>query len=94
MAMHDFICMGSTQLFGKGRERKIQNENRCLQRDLKPRPVTSRQVNQRFRPLGHDALMMICGLMSYRIVGYKLTKPLRGRVTTRVKLTMVTYMCI
>ena len=25
---------------------------------------TPRQVNQRFRPLGHDALMKICGLMS------------------------------
>ena len=29
-----------------------------------------------FRPLGKDALMMISGLISYRIMGYKLIKPL------------------
>ena len=40
--------------------KNIQNENICLQRDSNPR--------QRFRPLGHHALMIMCGLL-YRIVG-------------------------
>ena len=31
--------------------------------------ATPRPVNQRFRPLDHDALMTLCGLMSYMIVG-------------------------
>ena len=76
--MLDFICMGFAKLFGTVRERKIQNENVWLQRDSNPRNATPRQVNQRFRPLGHDGLiMMIYSLMSYRIVGYKLIKPLR-----------------
>ena len=66
--MLDFICMGSADLFGTGRERKIKNENICLQWDSNPRLDTPRQVNQRFRPLGHDTLMMICGLKSFRIV--------------------------
>ena len=35
--MLDFICMGSADLFGTGRERKIQNENLCLQRDSNSR---------------------------------------------------------
>ena len=44
--------------------------------EFEPTPGTSRQVNQRFRPLYHDDLTMICGVMSYRIMGYKLIKPL------------------
>ena len=35
-----------------------------------------RQVNQRSRPLVHVGLTMKYGLMSYRIMGYKLIKPL------------------
>ena len=58
----------------KGGGPKIQNENICLQRDSNPRHATQLQENQRFRPLGHNALMTISGLMSYRIVGYKLIK--------------------
>ena len=69
--MLDFICMGSVDLFGTVKELKIQNENICLQRDSNPPHATPRQVNQRFRPLGRDALIMISGLMSYRIMGYK-----------------------
>ena len=53
---------------------KIQNENVWLQLDSNPGHATPRQVNQRIRPLDHGALMTICGLMSYRIVGYKLIK--------------------
>ena len=41
--MLDFICNGSVDLFGTGRERKIQNENICLQRDSNPRPASPRQ---------------------------------------------------
>ena len=84
--MLDFICMGSADLFGTGRERKVQNENTCLQRDENPRHATQRPVSQRFRPLGHGALMMISGLMSYRIMGYKV---INHNETTRVKLIMV-----
>ena len=55
--MLDFICMGSTYLFGTARrERKIQNENICLQRDSNPRLATTRLEEQRFRPLGYDTL--------------------------------------
>ena len=81
--MLGFICMGFADLFGTERERKI-----CLQRDSNPLHATPRQVNQRIRPLGHDALMMSSGLMSYRIMGYKYQN---HYVTTRVKLIMVTY---
>ena len=50
MGMLDFIFMGSAKLFGTDRERQIQNENKCFQRDSNPRRVTPRQVNQRLRP--------------------------------------------
>ena len=33
----DFICMGTAELFGTRSERKIQNENKCIQRDSNPR---------------------------------------------------------
>ena len=69
--MLDFICNGSVDLFGTGRERKIQNENICLQRDSNPHHASPRQESQRLRPLGHEGLMVISGLMSYRIIGYK-----------------------
>ena len=52
--------------------------------------ATPRQVNQRFRPLGQDDLMAICGLMSYRRVGYKFIKPLHDN-TCRIDYG---YMCI
>ena len=48
--------------------------------------------SQRLRPLGHEGLMVISGLMSYRIMGYNLKK--NCYVTTRVNLIMVTCMCI
>ena len=69
--MLDLICMGTAELFGMASERKVQNENICLQRDSNPLHATPRQVNQRLRPLGHGALVRICarGLMSDRIVG-------------------------
>ena len=41
MVMLDFICMGSTELFGTGWDWKIQNENLCLQRDLNPCHTTT-----------------------------------------------------
>ena len=43
MDMLDFICNGSVDLFGTGRERKIQNENIWLQRDSNPNPASPRQ---------------------------------------------------
>ena len=36
MVMLDFICMSTAELVGTGMERKIQNENICLQRDSNP----------------------------------------------------------
>ena len=56
MVMLVFIYMGSADLFGTGRERKIQNENICFQRESKPHhvsifildyslPLRSEQVN-------------------------------------------------
>ena len=61
----------------------MHNENKSLQRDSNLRHATLRQVNQRFIPLGHDALMMMNGLMSYKIMGYH-------DLTTLVELIMVT----
>ena len=75
--MLDFICNGSIDLFGTGRERKNQNENIYLQRDSNPHHASLRQETQRLRPLGHEGLMRISGLMSYRVIGYNLIKPLR-----------------
>ena len=86
--MLDFICNGSVDLFGTGREQKIQNENICLQRDSNPHHASSRQESQRLRPLGNDGMMVISGLMSYRVMGYKFKK--KSYVTTRVNLIMVT----
>ena len=68
MVMLDFICMGSTYLFGTARrERKIQNENICLQWDSNPRLAMTRLVERRFGPLGYDTLIKIWRLMSYWI---------------------------
>ena len=74
MDMLDFICQGSVDLFGTGRERKIQNENICLQRDSNPNHASPGQESHRLRLLGHEGLMVISGLMSYRIMGYKFKK--------------------
>ena len=68
--MLDFICNGSVDLFGKGRERKIQNENICLQQDSNPRHASPWQESQLLRPLGHEGLMVMINLMSYRIMEY------------------------
>ena len=76
--MLDFICNGSVDLFGTERGQKIQNENICLQRNSDPHHASPRQESQRLRPLGHGGLIMISGLMYYRILGYKLIKPLRN----------------
>ena len=88
MIMLDFICNGSVDLFGTGRERKIQNKNISHQRDSNPNHASLRQESQRLRPLGHEGL--ISDLMSYRIMGYKLIKPLRHN-TCQIDYG---YMCI
>ena len=78
MVVLDFICMGSTYLFGTARrERKIQNENICLQRDSNPRLATTRLVEHRFRPLGYDTLMKITLINVLLDSWKKLIKPLR-----------------
>ena len=87
--MLDFICNGSVDLFGTERERKIQNENICLQLDSNPHHISPRQESQRLRTLGHEGLMVISGLMSYRIIGYNIKKK-NCYATTRVNLIMVT----
>ena len=68
--MLDFICNGSVDLFGTWSE-KFKNENICLHRDSNPHNASVRQESQRLRPLGHEGLMVISGLMSYKIMGYK-----------------------
>ena len=50
--------------------------------------ASPRQESQLLRPLSHEGLMVISGLMSYRIMGYKLKK--NCYVTTRVNLILVT----
>ena len=90
MVMLDFICNGSVDLLGTEREGKIQNENICLQWDWKPHHASPRQESQRLRPLGHEGLMLIGGLMSYRIMEYKLIKLLRDN-TCQIDYG---YMCI
>ena len=72
--MLDFICNGSVDLFGTGRKRKNQYKNLCLQQDSNPHHASPRHESQRVRPLGHEGLMVISGLMSYRIMGYKFKK--------------------
>ena len=57
-------------------ERRIQNEIICLQQGSNLHQASQRQESQRLRPLGHEGLMVISGLMSYRIMGYKLKKKL------------------
>ena len=89
--MLDFICNGSFDLFGTGRERKIQNENICLQRDSNPHHASPRQERQRLRPLGHEGLMVITDLMSYRIIGYKFKEKLLRDNTCQLGYG---YMCI
>ena len=80
----------STELFGTERERKIQNENICLQRDWNPHHACPRQESQRLRPLGHEGLILIGGLMSYRIMRYTLIKLQRDN-TCQIDYG---YMCI
>ena len=54
MVMLDFIYMGSADLFGTGRERKIQNENMFpVGFEPTPRQSTTTDKSQRLRPLGH-----------------------------------------
>ena len=89
--MLDFICNGSVDLFGRGRVRKIQNENICLQRDSHPHHACPSQEIQRLRPLGHEGMMVISGLMFYRIMGYKFKKKLLRDNTCQLDYG---YMCI
>ena len=44
---------------------------------FEPHHAGPRQESQRFRPFGHEGLMIISGLIYYMIMGYKLMKPLR-----------------
>ena len=60
----------------------------CLQRDSNPQHASPRQESQRLRPLGHEGLLVISGLMSYRITGYYFFY--KCYVTPRVNLIMVT----
>ena len=62
MDMLDFICNGSADLFGTGREQKIQNENIWLQRDSNPHPASPRQESRRLRPLGHKSVLQDNGV--------------------------------
>ena len=63
----------------------------CLQRDSNPYHTSPRKESQRLRPLGHKGLMVISGLMSYRIMGYKFFKKLLRVNTCQLDCG---YMCI
>ena len=60
MVMLDFIYMGSADLFGTGRERKIQNENIYFRRDSKPRHASPWQES-------HSALDRSATLVRYQV---------------------------
>ena len=79
--MLDFICNGSVDLFGTGRELQIL-------RDSNPQNANPRQEKQCLRPLGHEGLLVIRGVMSYMIIAYKFKKK-NCYVTIRVKLIMI-----
>ena len=64
--MLDFIYMGSVDLFGTGRERKIQNENICFQRDSNPHHASPRQES-------HSALDRSATLVRYQVEQFNLT---------------------
>ena len=72
-----FICNGSVDLFGTGRERKIQNENICLQRDSNPHPASPRQESC-------SALDRSATLVRYQVEHYSLTVFWNGYVTIPV----------
>ena len=83
MDMLDFICNGSVDLFGTGRERKIQNENICLQRDSNLHPASPRQESC-------SALDRSATLVRYQVEHYSLTAFWNGYVTC-MKSVMVWY---
>ena len=56
-----------------------------------PRQSTTGKSAQRLRPLGHEGLMVISGLMSNRIMGYKFKKKLLRDNTRQLDYG---YMCI
>ena len=64
-----FISFATAPLTCSERERseKIQNENiifiLCLQRDSNQQHASPREEGQCLRPLGHEGLMVISGLM-------------------------------
>ena len=63
----------------------------CIQWDSNPCHSSPPQESQRLRPLGHEGLMVFSGLMSYRIMGYKLKKKLLHDNTCQLDYG---YMCI
>ena len=52
--MLDFISNGSVDLFGSGKEWKIQNENICLEWDSNPHPASPWQESQRLKARSHQ----------------------------------------
>ena len=59
MVMLEFICMAPLSYSERGGREKFKMKI-CFQWVSNPRHATLRQVNQRLRPLGHDALITIC----------------------------------
>ena len=83
--MLDFICCSEQAWIEKFKMKMYVSKW-----DSNPGHAIPRQVTQRIWPLGHDALMIISGLMSYRITEYKFIN-YYVTVTTCVKLIMVTF---
>ena len=87
--MLDFICNGSVDLFGTGRERKIQNENVCLQQDSNPHHASPRQESKRH--VGHARPRGLGGDQWYNVLQVNLIQLLKHcYVTTCVNMIMVT----
>ena len=91
MDMLDFIYNDSVDLFGTGRERKIQNENICLQWDSNPHHASPRHESQRHRPLGHEGLMVIKWFNVLQDNGIQIKKKMLRDNTCQLDYG---YMCI
>ena len=81
MVMLDFICMGSADLFGTGRERKIQNEN-MSPAGFEPTPrhtTTGNSALKTTRPRRLDGDQLFNVLQDN---GIQINKPLRDNTTS------------
>ena len=60
---------------GNGEEAKKFKMKIYVSSGIRTHTASPRQESQRLRPLGHECLMVVSCLMSYRIMGYNFLKP-------------------